>query len=394
VSYTLRGRLESRLAALGPVVAVACVLAAVLHRWWPLEAVALMAGVALALDLQLYDRVIAYQPGWAALPLGVLELAALLGLMRAFGIAAPLWQAVLLFAAGWLVAQLLGHILFPLLRLSYAEDGGELGRLGAVSAFTIVAALAGAAVTAYALEPPVVYLRAGVYRGPLVIKRSEVLVGAPGAVVHGGIVVAADDVTVRNITVVGGENGITVEGVRGTVLDGVSVFGAQLDGIHVRLAGIVIKNCAVDMHGNPLGQGIDIAYNIGMGPSVVEGCTVVGGMDGITTNSSMTMIVNDRVSGTEENGIAVEEMSMGTVMDSEVSGALGVGIYCNDRSVCTIDHNTVVGTRPDIASGNPTRRGFGVLASFQSQAELHGNQLRSNPAPMGAVIDSAIEATH
>ena len=94
MSYTLRGRLESRLAALVPVVAAACVLAPLLHRWWPVEAVALMAGVALALDLQLYDRVLAYQPGWLALPLGVLELAALLGLMRAFGIAAPLWQEI------------------------------------------------------------------------------------------------------------------------------------------------------------------------------------------------------------------------------------------------------------------------------------------------------------
>ena len=394
MSYTLRGRVESRLAALAPVVAAACLLVPMLHRWWPVEAVALMAGIALALDLQLYHRLLPYQPGWVALPLGVLELAVLLGLMRLFGVAAPLWQALVLFTAGWVAAQVLGHVLFPLCRFSYAEEGGELGRLGAVSALAVGVALAGAAATAYALEPPVVYLKAGVYRGPLVITHREVLVGEPGAIVRGGIVVAASDVTVRNVTVVGGVDGITVDGVRGTVLDGVSVFGAQLDGIHVRYAGVLIRNCAVDMHGNPLGQGIDISYNMGMGMSMVEGCTVVGGMVGITTHSSMTTIANDRVSGTVENGIAVTEMSMGTVMDSEVSGALGVGIYCNDRSVCMIDHNTVVGTRPDIASGNPTRRGFGVLASFQSQAELRGNQLRSNPAPMGAVIDSEIEATH
>ena len=53
------------------------------------------------------------------------------------------------------------------------------------------------------------------------------------------------------------------------------------------------------MHGNPLGQGIDISYNMGMGMSMVEGCTVVGGMEGITTHSSMTDIVDDRVSGTD-----------------------------------------------------------------------------------------------
>ena len=48
-----------------------------------------------------------------------------------------------------------------------------------------------------------------------------------------------------------------------------------------------------------------------------------------------------------------------------------------------IEHNTVVGTRPDIASGNPTRRGFGVLASFQSHAELRGNQLEVEPGADG-----------
>ncbi len=394
MSYTLRGRLESRLAALVPVVAAACVLTAVQHRWWPVQAAALMAGAGLALDAQLYHRLLRYQPAWAAFPLGLLELGVLLGLMRLLDVIAPLPQALALFAGGWLLAQVLGHAGFPLLRLGYSEGGGELGRLGAVCALAVAAALAGAVASAYAGLRPVVHLTAGVHQGPLVITRREILIGDPGAVVRGGIVIRANDVTVKNVAVVGGVNGITVESVHGTVLDGVSVSGAELDGIHVRLAGIVIKNCTVDMHGNPLGQGIDISYNMDMGMSTVEGCTVVGGMEGITTHSSMTDIMHDRVSGTEMRGISVDEMSMGTVMDSEVSGALGIGIYCNDRSLCMIEDNTVVGTRPDVASGNPTRRGFGVLASFQSEADLRGNQLASNPVPMGAVIDSAIAATH
>jgi hypothetical protein len=394
MSYTLRGRVESRLAALLPVLAAACVLAAALHRWWPVETAALMIGVGALLDAQLYDRLLSYQPGWAAVPIGALELGLLIALMHLLGIAAPLGQAVALFAGGWLLAQLLGHAGFPLLRLGYAEDGGELGRLGAASAVAIAAVLGVAGATAYAMEPPVVHLHAGVYKGPLVITRREVLVGDPGAVVRGGIVIRANGVTVKNVSVVGGENGITVDNVRGTVLDGVSISGAKLDGIHVRLAGIVIKNCTVDMHGNPLGQGIDISYNMNMGMSMVEGCTVVGGMEGITTHSSMTDIVGDHVSGTLTDGISVTEMSMGTVMDSEVSGALGVGIYCNDRSMCMIEHNTVVGTRPDTASGNPSRNGVGVLSSFQSEADLRGNQLSANPVATGAIIDSQVEATH
>jgi Right handed beta helix region len=394
MSYTLRGRLESRLAALVPVVAAACALAAGLHRWWPVEAVALMLAVGVVLDLQAYHRLLRYQPAWTAVPLGALELGLLLGLMRLLAIPAPFWPAVALFGGGWLLAQALGHAGFPLLRLGYSEEGGELGRLGGASALAVGVALAGAGATAYALEPPVVHLAAGVYKGPLVIRRREVLVGDPGAIVKGGIVVAANGVTIKNVSVVGGENGITVDNVRGTVLDGVSVSGAKLDGIHVRLSDVMIENCNVNMTGNALGQGIDISYNMNMGMSMVEGCTVVGGMEGITTHGSMTEIMGDKVSSTLMRGISVTEMSMGMVMNSEVTNALGIGIYCNDRSFCTIEHNTVVDTRPDTASGNPTRAGFGVLASFQSQADLRGNQLRSNPVPMGAVIDSTIAATH
>jgi hypothetical protein len=390
MSYTLRGRLESRLALLLPVVAAACVLAAAEHRWWPVEAVALMLGVGLALDLQVYHRLLPYQPGWAALPLGLLELALVLGLMRAAGVMAPLGQALALFAGGWLVAQLLAHTGFPLLRLGYAEEGGELGRVGVVSAVLVGVTLAGAAATAYALQPPVVHLARGVHAGPLVITRREVLVGAPGAIVRGGIVVRANGVTIRNVSVVGGENGIEINGYRDTVLDGVSVSGAKLDGIHVRLGGVMIKNCNIDMLGNSLGQGIDISYNMGLGMSKVEGCNVVGGMVGIVTHSSMTEIAHNQVSRTEMAGISMTEMSMGTIRDNEVRGGLGVGIGCGDRSICEIRKNVVLGTRSDSAGGNKTRAGFGVEVLFGAEADLSKNELTQNPASLGVFQNSLV----
>jgi nitrous oxidase accessory protein NosD len=363
------------------------VLALAEHKWWPVEAAGLMLGVGLALDIQVYHPLLRYQPGWAALPLGVLELGLVLLLMRAAGVAAPVWQAVALFGGGWLAAQLLAHAAFPLLRLGYAEDGGELGHLGAAAALSVGAVLAGAGATAYALRPPVVHLAAGVHQGPLVITHREVLVGEPGAVVRGGIVVRASGVTVKNVTVVGGENGITVERVRGTVLDGVSVSGPTLDGIHVRLAGVVIKNCTVDMLGNTLGQGIDISYTMDMGRTMVEGCTVTGGMEGITTHSSMTEIMHNSVSRTTMRGISVTEMSMGMVMDNEVRDARGIGIWCNDRSMCMIERNTVLDTRPD-AMGHA----FGVLTSFQSEANLWENQLGANPVASAAITQSEVQS--
>jgi nitrous oxidase accessory protein NosD len=276
------------------------------------------------------------------------------------------------------------------LRLGYAEDGGELGRVGGVAAAGLMLALAGSAATYVVRLPPVVHLSAGVHQGPLVITKREVLQGEPGAVVRGGIVVAHDDVEIKDVTVVGGRSGITVDGARGTVLDGVTVQGARLDGIHVRSAGVVIRNCTVDMLGNRIGQGIDISFNMGEGMSMVERCTIVGGMVGITTHSSMSDIVGNRVSRTTGQAIQVAEMSMGSVSDNEVRDALGVGLNCDDQSMCMFDHNTVVGTRPDRASGDPTRRGYAVLASFRSEADLWRNRLAANPVAAGAVTSSTL----
>ena len=393
MSYTLRGRIESRLAALVPVLLAACALAGVLHRWWPVELVALMAVVGIALDLEVWHRLLPYQPAWAMLPIGAVELGALMAIVYGFGLHAPLWPAVALFGAGWLAAVLFGQAGFPLLRLGYAEDGGELGRLGGVAAAAVVLAFAGSAATYVVRLPPVVHLSAGIHQGPLVITRREVLQGEPGAVVRGGIVVAHDDVAIRNVTVVGGENGITVDGVRGTTIDGVTVSGAKLDGIHVRLAGVVIRNCTVDMLGNRLGQGIDISFNMDLGMSMVEGCTVVGGQEGITTHSSMTDIMDNRVSRTTGEAIAVDEMSMGMASHNIVRDALGVALYCSDRSMCMFEHNTVVATRSDAASGLRTRGGIAVLANFQSEVDLWQNRLVGNPVAMGATTNSILRTT-
>ena len=241
--------------------------------------------------------------------------------------------------------------------------------------------------------PPVVTLSAGVHQGPLVIRQREILQGKPGAVVRGGIVVAHDDVQVRNLTVLGGTNGITVDGVDGTVLDNVTVQGAKLDGIHVRAAGIVVRDCTIDMLGTRFGQGIDISFNMDMGMSMVEGCTIVGGVQGITTHSSMTEIMGNRVSRTRQQAIDVDEMSMGTASHNVIRNAVGVGLYCNDRSMCMFDHNTVVDTRPDSSSGLRTQRGFGILASFQSEADLWQNRLVANPVAAGTVLNSTLKTT-
>jgi nitrous oxidase accessory protein NosD len=390
VSYTLRGRIESRLAPVLFALALALVLAIAFEDWWPLELAAVMAGVGIALDVLVYHRVLSYQPGWLALPLGAAELGLVILVARGLSIDAPIIPAIALFAGAWLAAQVLGHAVLPLLRLTYAQDGGELGRAGPVLAAVVVAVLSGAAGTAYAMRPPVVHLAAGIHKGPLVIDRRETLVGDQGAVVRGGILIRASDVTVRDVAVVGGENGISVEDATNVRLDRVSVTGAQLDGIHVRHSSVDIRDCTIDSGANPWAQGIDISFSYDLAPSTVTGCTISGGREGIVTHSVQAMLMDNRVLHTQMRGITVTEMSMGMVERNEVHDALGVGIYCGDRSMCEIEHNVVSHTRPDRATSDPTRAGYPILAWWDSEATLHENVFVGNTRGVGSFSSSDV----
>ncbi|MEO5576057.1 MAG: right-handed parallel beta-helix repeat-containing protein [Gaiellaceae bacterium] len=385
MSYTLRGRLESRLAPALLPFAAALVLAPLLHVWWPIELVALMVGVGVLLDVAVYHRRLPYQPGWAALPLGVLELGATMGLSLLLGLNAPLTPALALFGAGWLLAQVLGHAALPFLRLTYAEDGGELGRAGIALSTLAAAAVLVVGGTAWTIRPPTIHLAAGVHQGPLVLDRPQRLVGEPGAVVRGGIVVTSDDVHVRNLTVFGGEHGIEVRDSESVVLERVRIGGATMDGVSARRSSVRISDCRIDSPRTPGAQGIDISFAMTLPPSKVERCRVRGGAEGIVSHLATVVIRDNEVSGTSLRGIAVTEMSMGEVDENRVRDAVGVAIFCSDYSHCLITDNAVSGTTPD-PSGNPTRNGFGILTYFGAVATVGGND-----TTVAAFIDGRFE---
>jgi len=366
--------LESRLAAALLPAAVACGLAAVLGEWWPLQLAAVMTGVGLALDATLYHRLLPYQPGWAALPLGLLELGLTMALVWRFDVAAPLEPALWFFAGSWFVAQVLAHAGLPLLRLTYTDDGGELGRGGRALSAGAPATLLLVLGVAWAGQPPTFRLGAGVHEGPLVLDRAQLLVGEPGAIVRGGIRIEADDVTVRNVTVFGGEIGVEVRDSENVLLDRVRIAGASMDGISARRSSLTIRDCEVDSPSVAGAQGIDISFAMTLAPSLVERCDVRGGAEGIVSHLANVAFRENRVTGTALRGIAVTEMSMGEVEHNVVEDAVGVGIFCSDYSHCAISENSVSGTRVD-PSGNPTRAGHGIVSYFGAVAELDDNQL-------------------
>jgi nitrous oxidase accessory protein NosD len=386
VSYTLRGRLETRLAAALLPALVASVLAVALTRWWPVEVLALMVAVGLALDVVAWHRLLPYQPGWVAVPVGLVELWLTTQAARLLDLGAPLAGAAALFAFAWLVQQVTAHAVLPSLRLTYAEDGGELGAVGPGLATAVPVAVAAALGVAWATQPPIVRLSSGVHQGPLVLDRSQRLVGEPGAVVRGGIRVRADDVTVRDVTVVGGEIGIEVRDSERVTLDGVHVRGATLDGINARQSSVTIRDCQVVAR--PGGQGIDISFGMHEEGSTVRDCTIRGGTEGIVTNMANVEVEGNHVAGTSLRGISLTEMSMGGVVANDVTGALGIGIFCGDMSHCEIERNRISGTRVD-PSGGRSRAGWDVVAHYYAHATLADNAVGRGAASFvgGSIVE-------
>jgi hypothetical protein len=389
MSYTLRGRLESRLAAGLLPLLVAALAAAALREWWPLGIAGVMLVVGLALDALVFHRLLPYQPGWLALPLGVVELALVMALARGVGIDAPLSAALGLFVGAWVVAQLCAHALFPLVRLTYGEDGGELGRLGTLAAAAALAVVSFAGGVAWATAPPTVRLEAGVHRGPLVLAEAQTLVGEPGAVVEGGIVIRADDVTVRNVTVRGGEVGISVEEAIDVVLEDVTVLGPALDGISSRLSSVRIRGCVVRDLAPEHTQAIDLSFAATLPPSRIEGCWIEGGAEGITTQMVNADVRDNVVTGTTLRAISINEMSRATVEGNVVRDARGIGILCTDYSMCEIARNQVTGTRADPTRGRSSA-GHAIVSHYFSAAMLRENVVARNEGDVAAFVNATL----
>ena len=392
MSYTLRGRLESRLAAALIAVVAGCLVALLVQDWWPVELAAIMIVTGVALDATIYHRLLSYQSGWFAFPLALLELGVLMAIVFAFGIPAPLDFAVLFFAGSWLLGQILVHGGFPVARLSYGEDGGELGSAGPAVAAAAVTIFAAAGGVAWATQPPTVHLSAGIHQGPLLIDHSQKLIGDRGAVVRGGIVITSDDVTVRNIAFTGGEIGIEIDGAENVKIEHVRISGTTLDAIQARRASVTIRDCLIHSPVGEFTQGIDISFGFDLPPSLIEGCTILGGREGIVTHFANVHIQGNHVSGTTLRALGLTEMSMVMVEGNDVQNALGVGIYCGDYSECMIEDNVVGGTRPDMASGDRTRMGYAIVAHSGAKAEIADNELSRNASVAKAFLGAQITA--
>jgi hypothetical protein len=259
-----------------------------------------------------------------------------------------------------------------------------------LSAAVLVVLLVVPVGVAWGTRTPVNTLAAGVHEGPILLDEKQALIGSPGTVVRGGIRITADGVTVRGIRVVGGENGIVVDGANGVVLERVEVVGAEMDGINIRRSTVQIRGCEVSGLRSPYAQGIDVSFSFDRAPTRIGGCTVVGGQEGIVSHFAKVLVRGNSVSKSTMRGITVTEMSMGRVEDNIVDSVFGVGIFCGDYSRCHVNRNTVRGTRPERETDDRMRHGYAIQAHFGARMSAEDNRLHRNTRGIAAVARAKI----
>ena len=224
---------------------------------------------------------------------------------------------------------------------------------------------------------------------PFVLDVVATVRGRPGAVVGGGVRVAAEGARLEGLEVVGGEGGVLVEADH-VVLDGVVVRGAELHGIEVVEGSATIRDCRVSGMTSPWAQGVEVRNSLTRPRSVVTGCTVEGGQEGIVSHVSRVEVLDNHVSGTTLRGIAVTEMSEGLVEGNTVTGVIGVGLYCGDMSHCELRHNRVSDVTANV-NGVRSQAGQAVVAWYHSTMRLADNHLEvAAPEPVETLQGSVV----
>ena len=308
VSYTLRGRHRLPARAGARAALVAAVLALALHRWWPRRARRTdgrRRGRARPARLRPRARLPAGLAGASARCARARPRVLAVARARRPGAAR---LALALFAFAWLRAQLCSHARCRACRCrtpkpAESSDGRASTPSPSPWRRPLAAVSACATRRLRSTSPPA-------STGPVADRPRGDARGEPGAVVRGGIVVRAEPVKLRHVTIVGGENGIDVNDAQRVLLDNVRVIGRE-DRRHPRPHLVSDDpHCTVDRHGERVRAGNRHLVLVGRGMSSVESCTSPAAARGSPRTPSMVMIDN-QVIGTSLRGIAMSEMSMG-----------------------------------------------------------------------------------
>lgn len=199
------------------------------------------------------------------------------------------------------------------------------------------------------------------------------VVGEPGAIVAGPVGIYADGVGLDGVTVEGGETGILVRGADDVELSGVTVIGAEVHGVEIVEGSARISSCVVSGLRSTFAQGIEVRNANGRPRTIVEGCSVHGGQEGIVSHVSRVEILDNVVTATTQRGITVTEMSEGFVAGNTVHDVVGNAVYCGDMSHCEIRDNRFDGVAAD-PGASLSEGGWAIAGLYHSTLRATGNE--------------------
>jgi len=236
----------------------------------------------------------------------------------------------------------------------------------------------------------------GEYAESLRIERPVILRGGTGEVIINGTgdrpvveITRTVDVTVRGLTLRGGQYGILVTRSQGVMIRNNTIQDNRLVGVKVRMGSADIIGNTVSDTLPPYGQGIHITNTMNWPTSTIRGNVISdNAMSGITTNMAMVRITDNTVTGNGQRGIAVTEMSEAVVAENTVDGNAENGIMVFDQSWAIVCNNTIIGSQLPQITGEG-RYGNGITVDFHSQAELHNNVIVDNANHAVSVLGSS-----
>jgi len=244
---------------------------------------------------------------------------------------------------------------------------------GSDSATTVTPTDSLVAAVASAEPGDVLRLSPGRYAGPIILDQPITLIGAQGVVIEAddeapAVLITSDHVAVQDVAIEGGRSGFEVEHAEDVVLDGVIVSGSTWHGFLVSDSQVTVSDCVVRGLTGSLPQGFEIRNSDARPPSLVRNCSVEGPVfEGFVSHVSVVDFVDNTVVGSTERGVAITEMSRGTMEGNRVENATGNAFYCGDMSRCSVVGNSAIG----VASSSGAFRsagGHGLVVHFHSEA--------------------------
>lgn len=210
----------------------------------------------------------------------------------------------------------------------------------------------------------------GRYEESVSIDRPLRLVADPGSVEIVGVagvpvisINGTTGVTIQGLDIIGGVTGVAVIDSTDIVISNNRIVDSTHRGVDVVYSAATVTGNEIRPAAGPYVIGIRLANAVSLPESMISG-NVVQYADGygIAVNFANATVDGNDVIGGERAGIAINEMSLGTVLGNTVSDASRYGILVHDMSHAVVSDNVISGADEPIK------------LTYHSTVELSGNE--------------------